>query len=112
MSEKKRKKKAAGIRTLQSMGFFNTTKTPVPAKRAKKTTAPVSIPCIGLSGADDPCIEAMLKHKLALGGGGQDPRKIAEEWYEGKLLARLTEEEWQVVDDKHYLMFRWCNDHQ
>ncbi|KAF7762632.1 hypothetical protein Agabi119p4_9225 [Agaricus bisporus var. burnettii] len=62
ISGKQRKKKAAGIRTLQSMGFF--TKTPGPAKRAKTTTTPVSIPCVGLSGIDDPRIKVMLKQGI------------------------------------------------
>ena len=108
----KKKKPSAGMPTLMRMGFTKLDEKKSVENVDKRTHSGdhQSIPCPGISEANDPRVPSYLRRTSALGGGARSVKVIAGEIY-NKLFTVLEKKAKQDVLDRQQHEHKWKNDH-
>ena len=114
----RRKKAGAGMPTLLKMGFESVKavgsrlieKKPIESTDGTHCDDHQSIPCPGITEANDPRVPTYLRRTSALGGGARSVKVIAGEVY-NKLFSILGKAAKQDVLDRQQHEHKWQNDH-
>lgn len=109
--------KAAGAKSLALFGFEKASTTSKVRPQSKFAPPPTTLsavnlrPCPGLTAFNEPRIAIYLSRTQARGGGGTDPRVIAERRFD-QLLSELSDPQKEECYAENRAGWVWRNEHQ